>query len=267
MKRLYRLGLIGTLLILLGCGEDGRQSPPPASGFTPVSSLPAAPSGVSATAGDRAVTIRWDPVGEAESYNIYMASASGVTKENAASLPDGMKHAGVVSPYNYTGLSNGKGSFFVVTALNADGESAASAEVAATPAPRPITLDAGNDHTCALLSDDTVKCWGSNAYGQLGDGTTDDSTGPVLVAGMTDASAIAIGQDHSCALLVSGQLGNGSTTNRFTPAAVAGLSALAVSTGGAHTCALLTTGGVACWGDSSSGKLGRASATPLTVPE
>ncbi len=55
--------------------------------------------------------------------------------------------------------------------------------------------------TCALLEDTTVACWGANGFGQLGDGTTADSSTPVQVAGLTDATAVATGWYHACAVL------------------------------------------------------------------
>ena len=83
----------------------------------------------------------------------------------------------------------------------------------------------GGDYSCALLADGTMKCWGSNDYGQLGDGTTTNSTIPVEVSGITTATSIAMGRVHSCALLTDGtvkcwglndygQLGDGTTNCR-----------------------------------------------------
>lgn len=94
---------------------------------------PAAPANVQAAAGDGQVTVSWDPSAGATSYNLYMASATGVTKANYASQPDGMRHANATSPYIHTTLSNGKTYYFVATAVNAAGESAESSEVSATP--------------------------------------------------------------------------------------------------------------------------------------
>jgi alpha-tubulin suppressor-like RCC1 family protein/uncharacterized protein YjbI with pentapeptide repeats len=141
---------------------------------------------------------------------------------------------------------------------------------------------AGGLHTCALLSDGTVKCWGYNSNGQLGNGTTTNSSTPVAVSGLSGATAIAGGLYHTCALLSSGrvqcwgynsvgQLGNGTTTDSSTPLTVNGLSgaATAIAAGLYHTCALVSDGTVQCWGSNSNGQLGNGtitnSSTPVTV--
>ena len=135
----------------------------------------------------------------------------------------------------------------------------------------------GADHTCAVLSSGGVDCWGYNVWGQLGNGITTNSSMPVGVSGVTNATAIAAGAGHTCAVLTSGgvdcwgasyagQLGDGSNTGpdscyygtcSTTPVAVSGITnAIAIAAGRAHSCAVLTSGGVDCWGDNTSGQLG-----------
>ena len=65
-------------------------------------------------------------------------------------------------------------------------------------------IAAGGRHTCALTSGGGVKCWGANGAGQLGDGTTTQRLTPVDVIGITGATAITVGVDHSCAILGNG---------------------------------------------------------------
>lgn len=237
---------------------------------------PSAPTSVSATAGNSQVTVRWNAVLNATSYNIYMASSSGVTKTNYNTLPDGMKHTGVANPYLQTGLTNGKTYRFVVTAVTASGESEESNEVSATPLPAPplSPIAIGGLHACGLLSGGIVKCWGLNDSGQLGDGTTINRAMPVQVSGISNAVGIAAGwfggYEHTCALLADGnvkcwgsnlyrQLGNGTTTDRFTPVSVTGISnAIAISAGGNQTCVVLTDRTVKCWGSSRT--------TPVSIP-
>jgi len=141
-------------------------------------------------------------------------------------------------------------------------------------------ISAGHRHTCALLTSGGVKCWGDNWYGELGNGTWTNSYVPVNVSGLSSGvSAISAGDYHTCALTSSGgikcwgfnwdcQLGNGSNNDSNVPVDVSGLSSgvSAISAGGYHTCALLTSGGVKCWGDDSDGQLGNGTWTTSCVP-
>ncbi|BDG01729.1 Ig-like domain-containing protein [Anaeromyxobacter oryzae] len=110
---------------------------------------------------------------------------------------------------------------------------AASSDAAAPVAglANAIDLAVGPNHACAVLAEGTVRCWGSNASGQLGDGGTSDSATPVVAAGVTGARQVVVGETHSCALLgdgtarcwggnLSGQLGDGTTTAHAVPAPV-----------------------------------------------
>lgn len=141
-----------------------------------------------------------------------------------------------------------------------------------------ITITAGESHTCGLTATGTVKCWGFNAGGQLGNNSTDSSVAPVDVLGLSGVKAIAAGSFHTCALLnnetvkcwgknVNGQLGNNSTTNSLLPVDVLGLTGVtAISAGGFHTCALLANSTIQCWGRNSSGQVGNNSTIDRTVP-
>ena len=108
-----------------GGGGGGAAIPAPAP-VTPPGTLPA-PTGVSATAGDTSVTINWSTVSGAASYNIYWSTSSAVSKTN------GTRISSVNSPYLQTGLVNGTRYYYVVTAVNGEGEGAASARVSAIP--------------------------------------------------------------------------------------------------------------------------------------
>lgn len=169
----------------------------------------------------------------------------------------------------------------VVSALPA----LAGAEQASQPASAAAGgLDAGAFHTCALLHDGRVRCWGYSAEGQLGYGNTDTvgddetpaSAGPVNLGPGRTAKAISAGDHHTCAILDNGsvrcwgygragRLGYGNTSNvgdERAPSSVGavdlgpGRTATAISAGGAHTCAILDNGSVLCWGYGAQGQLG-----------
>lgn len=106
------------LLTAADCGGSGSTTPP---------EPPNAPSNVQATAGDGQVTISWDSVSSATSYNLYFATEAGVSKDNSTQRED------VTSPHTEPDLDNNTTYHFVVTAVNDDGESALSDEVEATP--------------------------------------------------------------------------------------------------------------------------------------
>ncbi len=143
------------------------------------------------------------------------------------------------------------------------------------------TVDAGNSHACAVTTTEgRVKCWGYNSQGQLGDDTLENRSMPVNVVGLASGvSAVSAGGSHSCALTTvggvkcwgnnsAGQLGDGTTTDRTTPVQVGGLTSgvVAIAAGDNHTCALLTGGGVKCWGTNGSGQLGDGTKTNRSSP-
>jgi alpha-tubulin suppressor-like RCC1 family protein len=147
-------------------------------------------------------------------------------------------------------------------------------------------ISAGPTHTCAILDNASVKCWGDNASGQLGYGDTIQRTAPASAAvnlgtGRT-AKAITAGYFHTCAILddntvkcwgenASGQLGIGSTTDQRSPPSVVvnlgtGRTAKTIGAKGDTTCALLDNNTVKCWGENSAGQLGIGSSSDQTSP-
>jgi alpha-tubulin suppressor-like RCC1 family protein len=143
------------------------------------------------------------------------------------------------------------------------------------------SLACGTSHNCVRLDDGSVKCWGFNAYGQLGIGDTanrGDAPGELggalpavdLGAGRT-ATALVLGSDHACvirddAAVVcwgwngAGQLGVGDHEDRYDPTAPVdlgtGRTARSLAAGFAHTCAILDDDSVKCWGRNYRGELG-----------
>lgn len=165
-----------------------------------------------------------------------------------------------------------------------------------------IDIYAGAYHSCAILEDKTVKCWGRNAYGQLGLGhttTIGDNETPNTVPSISlggDAKQLALGAEHSCALLTNGEIkcwGSNANSNCMIqclpncttvcttdlwgslglgrqviigdnelPSSVENVSvggiAVKIVAGDRNTCALLNTGKLKCWGDNKEGSLGYA---------
>ncbi|MGD9831232.1 MAG: hypothetical protein AB7U92_00625 [Piscinibacter sp.] len=133
----------------------------------------------------------------------------------------------------------------------------------------------GGNHSLALLADGTVRAWGANGAGQLGDGTTTDRNAPVAVAGLSQVIAIAAGTDHSLALRsdgsvwawgsnANGKLGDGSSTDRPLPTATLLTSGItAIAAGGMNSLALRGVDGVVlAWGINETGQLGSGSLVP-----
>ena len=209
-----------------------------------------------------------------------------------------------LSPVTVQGIGNATGltaSFFHTCALLTDhtikcwgdnfsgqlGNGTTSTSATSTPVlvagiNNATAIAADTFHTCALLTDHTVKCWGSNANGQLGNGTTVDSATPVAVNNIDTAIAISASDSQSCALLAEhsvrcwgsgrmGSLGNGSTTDSSVPVPVSGINtAVALE----NQCVLLMDRGVKCWGVNSVGELGAGNSysesfttTPVTVSD
>jgi alpha-tubulin suppressor-like RCC1 family protein len=132
-----------------------------------------------------------------------------------------------------------------------------------------VSLVAGTGFTCARKSDGTVRCWGLNLRGQLGDGTTTSPRfSPVSVSGLTDAARIVAGATHACALRGNGamacwggnnqgQLGTGNVTDRNIPTPVVDITEFTDMGAGLNfTCALDGDGHLFCWGDNDTAQLG-----------
>jgi alpha-tubulin suppressor-like RCC1 family protein len=150
---------------------------------------------------------------------------------------------------------------------------------------------AGFDHSLALRTDGTVRAWGYNGDGELGDGTTINRSTPVTVSalnpkvskGLSGVIQLSGGAYHSLAVRTDGsvvawggnyygEVGDGTLTNRTIPVAVTGAASgvTRVSAGGYHSVAFRTDGTVQAWGYNHYGQVGDGTTTdrtsPVTVP-
>ncbi|MEU8031737.1 hypothetical protein AB0C13_24355 [Streptomyces sp. NPDC049099] len=151
-----------------------------------------------------------------------------------------------------------------------------------------IAVSGGGGHSLALRSDGTVLAWGSNFRGQLGNGTTTDTTTPVQVCApgqtapcsqfLTGIVAISAGGRHSLALNSdgrvfawggndAGQLGDGTNTDRNVPVQLLSVSGVqSISAGAAHSLVSLNNGTARSWGENIRGELGDGTTTNSNVP-
>jgi cysteine-rich repeat protein len=142
-----------------------------------------------------------------------------------------------------------------------------------------IDLGLGEGHSCAVLDDGSVACWGDDDNGQLGDGVPGaDRSTAALVPGLAGIVDIEAGEDTTCARdgvgavwcwgdNIVGQLGIGNTFDAPSPLPV-GLPApaLAIAVGDRFACALLDDGQLVCWGDGADFQLGNGSLLPVSSP-
>lgn len=144
-----------------------------------------------------------------------------------------------------------------------------------------LTLDGGQEHAC-LISNPLLEifCFGSNTYGQLGDGTGLDSMRPSVISGYTAIAGISAGVGHTCARRTDGtvicwgrntfgQCGDESTTDRMTPVDVllSGFEVTHLSAGASHTCAIHEIDSeVFCWGRGLEGQIGDGTANQRLSP-
>ncbi len=239
-----------------GCGCPGQSGPPGATGPTgPMGDVgPSGPTGPQGDPGDQG------PPGDPG-----MTGATGPTGATGAT--------GTTGPTGATGATGATGPTGATGATGPTGATGATGSSSGVP-----LLAAGADSTCAYTSDDGLKCWGGNAFGQLGNGTKTDSTTPVAVTGLSTVTDLAGGAEHYCALSGGkaycwgnngqGQLGDGTNTDRATPTAVSGLTGTPVGllAGALHTCALLDDGTLWCWGYGVDGELGNGGTASSPKP-
>lgn len=138
----------------------------------------------------------------------------------------------------------------------------------------------GGYHSCVITSSGAAVCWGQNQAGQRGDGTQVDSVTPVPVSGLSSGvAALTGGTYHTCAIMsggaakcwgsnVTGQVGDGTTTDRLVPVDVFGLTSgiVTISGGRFHTCSVNTAGRAQCWGSNLWGQIGDGTTVNRLTP-
>ena len=218
-----------------------------------------------------------NPAGTSTNTNVLTVTAaptqvSAGTSHSCARLADGTVRCWGLNTNGRLGDGTTTQRTSPVTVLSA----------AATPLAGVVSVSAGGSHSCAVLTSGAVRCWGNNANGQLGTGlTTSLSFASTNVVGISTATQVSAGTSHSCARLAdgtvrcwglntNGRLGDGTTTQRTSPVTVLSAAAtplagvVSVSAGGSHSCAVLTSGAVRCWGNNANGQLGTGLTTSLS---
>lgn len=170
--------------------ESAEVSAAPVASALP----PAAPASIAAMAGNGQISLTWGAVAGASSYNIYWSNINGVTKATGTQI------ASAMSPYTHTALTNGAVYYYVVTAVNANGESADSAQASAIPTATPNTWTTGPSlsisHISAVAGVINGKLYvvgGSTGSGTIGTGSTTmlEMYDPVTNVWTTKASALS----------------------------------------------------------------------------
>jgi len=183
---------------------------------------------------------------------------------------------GVATFANVSVNKPGAGYTFTASATALPGASSSSFNITApiTTGPGLTRLSAGSGQTCGVAAGGAAYCWGYNAFGQLGNGSTTNSATPVAVSGGLSFATVSAGNLSPCGVTTGGaaycwgdnsygELGNGTTTTSLTPVAVSGGLSFATLNAGSFvsTCGVTTSGAAYCWGDNQQGELGIGSIT------
>jgi len=140
-----------------------------------------------------------------------------------------------------------------------------------------LSIAANGDHSCAIRDDNSLWCWGSNATGQIGNGSTENALIPTLIASDTAWDKISLGTDHSCGIKNNGslwcwgdnshsQLGDEETTASHIPKLISSEGWSEVSLGNQFSCAINTDNSLWCWGSNNSNQVGNGLTIDASIP-
>jgi alpha-tubulin suppressor-like RCC1 family protein/AraC-like DNA-binding protein len=215
-----------------------------------------------------------------------LGHGSGGTSRNPVAVAGGLKFdsLAVGANHNCARATNG---FIYCWGNNSNGQLGDGTTVPFANMPRPIQggftmlqIAAGGTHSCNVVMGSGMFCWGSNGAGELGTGAGSGTALPSAVSIASDVIAIAVGNEHTCAIRAGGasggpaycwgrgteeQLGDNdpSVANRPLPTLVkGGLVYKSISAGTSHTCALLHNGSAYCWGANVDWQLGDGTNNP-----
>ncbi len=218
----------------------------------------------------------WNKEVTATEYRLKVDNSSSVTVIDSWYLSTAVcsgSTCGVTAP---SSLSNGSYTWWIQTKNN-DGTGPLSSSMTFTVTAYGM-VDGGFTHSLAANRDGNPSAWGTNPYGQIGDGSTLDRFTAVGVSGLSGIVDIQAGEFHTVALRNDGrvytfgyggqgQLGSGSTTDSATAVQVSGITdAVAIAVGRNHTLVLLAGGTVKSFGANGNGQLGDNSTTDRTSP-
>ncbi len=261
---------LGLAFLVMACGEEPSNSPGGNPTQAPVDKL-------DYQALFLTTTIKSGPPLDSNTTTATFKFSCGKGKKCAYKCSlDSSAWKKCKSPKTYTKLAEGD-HVFQVQARTRSGKSSLPASYSWTVFIPWGQVVAGSGHSCGILTDHTLWCWGANADGQIGDGTTANGFSPIQVGADTNWAQVAGGDSYSCATKTDhtlwcwggnakGQLGDGTSVSLPAPAQVGvGTNWGQVSAGADYTCAGKNNGTVWCWGDNWSGQLGLGKKAGRTI--
>ncbi|MBH1970361.1 hypothetical protein FK216_03990 [Moraxellaceae bacterium AER2_44_116] len=261
--------------LLMGCGGGSKTEDPI------INKAPVAQADAANTVEGVAITLSvLANDSEPEAETITIQSANVAATQGIVTVSADKKNVLFTPAAGFTGEA-------VITYTLADPQGHQASAIATVTVKALQSLSARQDTTCVVTTTGSVKCWGGNDFGQLGDGS-ETGTGagdgtlkfkniPVTVKNVSGIKQVAVGYNHACAISQTGsvscwgdnskgQIGDGTTSFRSQATPVMGLSAKVTQLALTYqsSCALLETGAVQCWGGNSQGELGVGIAAKIT---